>query len=237
MTRRPTEESAPSRLTRRGSLAWLGGVAAAGFGGAALLQEDADAGPAAVATGLVRCVLAPEMTEGPYYLPDHAVRSDIRKGKPGALLDLRTTVLDVSTCKPIKGAAVDIWHCDAAGTYSGFAQEETEGETFLRGVQRTNARGVASFRTVYPGWYPGRTVHIHVSVYLGGNTVHTGQLFFPDALTDIVYRRPPYNRRPGRDPRNTGDSIFRNGGSRSMLKLARKGAGYTATIAMGIQRR
>ena len=63
----------------------------------------------------------------------------------------------------------------------------------MRGIQRTNANGLASFTTIYPGWYPGRTVHIHVRVYLGGNVVHTGQLFFPDALTDAVYRRAPYN--------------------------------------------
>lgn len=149
---------------------------------------------------------------------------------------LRTTVLDVSSCKPIRGAAVDIWHCDAGGTYSGFAQEGTEGRTFMRGIQRTDANGLARFTTVYPGWYEGRTVHVHVRVYLGGSVVHTGQLFFPDALTDAVYRRAPYNRRPGRTTRNATDSIFRNGGSRSMLRLARAGTGYVASIAMGVSR-
>jgi hypothetical protein len=77
-------------------------------------------------------------------------------------------------------------------------------------------------------------VHIHLKVYIGGNTVHTGQLFFPDALTDAVYRRAPYNRRPGRDTRNASDSIYRNGGSRSLLRIARSGKGYVGRITMGV---
>jgi protocatechuate 3,4-dioxygenase beta subunit len=232
----PTE---PGALTRRSSLLRLGGLAGALVGGSAWALDDAgdaEAGPAAVAAGLVTCVLTPEMTEGPYYLPGDKVRKDMREGKPGAPLTVRATVLDVKTCKPIRGAAVDLWHCDAAGTYSGFAREGTEGETFLRGIQRTNAKGVAVLKTIYPGWYPGRTVHIHVQVHVGGNVVHTGQLFFSDKLTDTVYKRAPYNRRPGRTTRNANDSIFVNGGSRSIMKVARSGAGYVGTVTMGVQR-
>jgi protocatechuate 3,4-dioxygenase beta subunit len=176
------------------------------------------------------------MTEGPYYLEGDKVRRDMREGKPGVPLTVRATVLDVSTCKPVKGAAVDLWHCDAAGTYSGFAREGTEGLTFLRGIQRTDRNGVAILKTIYPGWYPGRTVHIHVQVHVGGNVVHTGQLFFPDALTDVVYRRSPYNRRPSRDTRNADDSIFVNGGSRSVLRLSKSAAGYVGRVTMGVQR-
>ncbi len=230
-------------LTRRDSLLGLGGVAAAALGAggvlAALDGDDAEAaasGPAAVASGLVTCVLTPEMTQGPYYLDGDKLRRDIRESRPGTRLDLATTVVDVSTCKPIKGAAVDIWHADAGGTYSGFAQEGTAGDTFMRGIQRTSAKGLAAFTTVYPGWYSGRTVHIHVQVSLGGNVLHTGQLFFPESLTDAVYRRTPYNTRPSRDTRNATDSIFRNGGSKSMLKLAKSGSGYVARITMGISR-
>ena len=98
------------------------------------------------------------------------------------------------------------------------ACRESSGE-FLRGVQRADAKGVAVFRTIYPGWYQGRTVHIHVMVHIGGNVVHTGQLYFPDAVTDAVYRRAPYTRRPSRTTRNAADSIYRNGGRRSTLKL------------------
>ena len=146
-------------LTRRDSLLKAGGIAALALGagvlGREVLETDgaeaAGAGPAAVASGLVTCVLTPEMTEGPYFLEGDKVRRDIREGRPGVPLSLKTTVVDVSSCKPIKGAAVDIWHCDAGGTYSGFAQEGTEDERFLRGIQRTNRNGLATFTTIYPG--------------------------------------------------------------------------------------
>ena len=230
-------------LTRRDSLLGLGGIAAAALGAGGVLGpvdgDDAEAaagGPAAVASGLVTCVLTPEMTAGPFILDGDKVRRDIREGRPGTRLEVATTVVDVSTCKPIRGAAVDVWHCDAGGTYSGFAQEGTEGETFMRGIQRTDRKGVARFTTIYPGWYSGRTVHIHVQVSAGGNVLHTGQLFFPERLTDAVFRRAPYNRRPNRDTRNAADSIFRNGGARSMLKLTRQGSGYVGRITMGISR-
>jgi len=242
MTDDPHERD-EARLTRRDSLLGLGGLAAAALGAGGVLAaldgqeaEAASSGPAAVASGLVTCVLTPEMTEGPYYLDGDKVRRDIREGRPGTRLDLATTVVDVSTCKPINGALVDIWHCDAGGTYSGFAQEGTDGKTFMRGIQRTNKSGVATFVTVYPGWYSGRTVHIHVQVSLGGNVLHTGQLFFPEALTDAVYKRAPYRSRPGRDTRNATDSNFRNGGSKSVLKIAKNGSGYVARMTMGVSR-
>ena len=114
--------------------------------------------------------------------------------------------------------------------------QSTEDLTFLRGIQRTDRNGLAIFKTVYPGWYSGRTVHIHLKAYLGGQTVHTGQLFFPDALTDAVYQRSPYSQRASRDMRNATDSIFRNGGKRSLLKLNKSGSGYIGSISMGVQR-
>ncbi len=225
------------RLSRRDSLVKLGGLlAGAGVVGAWKVGEEASAGPAAVASGLVSCVLAPEQTEGPYYLDDHMVRRNITEGRPGAPLTLRLGVVDVSSCKPIKGAAVDIWHCDAGGVYSGTSGQDTEDDRFLRGIQRTDAKGIAVFRTIYPGWYQGRTVHIHAMVHLGGNVVHTGQLYFADALTDTVYRRSPYSSRPSRTTRNAADSIYRNGGKRSTLKLTKSGSGYLGSITMGVQR-
>jgi len=223
-----------TRISRRDSLLKLGGLLAGATAvGGWKVAEEAGAGPAGVASGVVSCVLAPEQTEGPYYLDDQKLRRDITGGKRGVPLALRLTVVDVSTCRAIRAAAVDVWHCDAAGTYSG-VQGDTG--TFLRGVQRTDGKGFALFRTVYPGWYPGRTVHIHVMVHIGGNVVHTGQLYFPDTLTDTVYRRAPYSSRPGRTTRNAADSIYRNGGRRSTLKLRKSGSGYIASITMGVQR-
>ena len=176
------------------------------------------------------------MTEGPYYVPNEKVRRNITEGRPGTPLLLHLTVVDASTCRPIKGAAVDIWHADAGGVYSGESVENTAGRTFMRGIQRTNAHGLASFQTVYPGWYTGRTVHIHVKVHIGGNVVHTGQLFFHDSLTNAVYRKAPYTRRPNRDTRNATDSIYRNGGRKSLLTMRKHGAGYNGSIVMGVHR-
>jgi protocatechuate 3,4-dioxygenase beta subunit len=224
------------RFTRRGSLVKVGGLLAglAAAGGWKVASSEG-AGPAAVQSGAVACVLTPEQTEGPYYIPKEKVRRNITEGRPGTPLTLRLQVVSASTCKPIKGAAVDVWHADAAGIYSGFGQGAAN-RTFMRGIQRTNAKGIAAFRTVYPGWYMGRTVHIHVKVHLGGRVVHTGQLYFPDALTDVVYMGAPYSSRPGRDTRNATDSVFRNGGRRSMLRVRRSGTGYLGTITMGVHR-
>jgi protocatechuate 3,4-dioxygenase beta subunit len=213
-------------LTRK---AWLGSAALAALGLAGIDARESDA-------AAVSCILTPEQTEGPYYLAAEKLRRNITDGHAGAQMQLRTFVVDATTCRPIKSAAVDVWHADAAGVYSGFGTGASS-RTFMRGVQRTNTKGLAEFRTVYPGWYQGRTVHIHVKVHVGGNVVHTGQLYFSDTLTDAVYRRAPYSSRPNRTTRNADDMIFRSGGSRSMLKVKRRSSGlYVATITMGIRR-
>jgi protocatechuate 3,4-dioxygenase beta subunit len=237
----PMEEwSQADRVTRRGSLARLGALlglfATGGWKIASASGEDAESrgGPAGVASGAVKCVLAPEQTEGPFYIPNERVRRNITEGRLGTPLTLHAVIVDASTCRAIKGAALDIWHCDARGAYSGFGRGAGN-RTFLRGVQRTDAKGAAIFKTIYPGWYPGRTVHIHVKVHLGGNVLHTGQLYFPDALTDAVYRRKPYRSRPGRDTRNASDAVYRNGGKNSMLSVRKNRGGYVATITMGVQ--
>ena len=200
------ENTHESRITRRGSLVKLGGFLAAALatGGAKIdLSEGATdaqegAGPAGVASGTITCVLTPELTEGPYYIADEKLRRNITEGRPGAALTLHLTVVNASTCRPIKGAAVDIWHCDAVGVYSGFGQGAGS-RTFMRGIQKTDAKGIATFDTVYPGWYKGRAVHIHVKVHVGGNVVHTGQLFFPDTLTDTVYKKVAVQHSPQPD--------------------------------------
>ncbi|MDX6511530.1 MAG: hypothetical protein QOE36_1034 [Gaiellaceae bacterium] len=227
------------QLTRRDSLLKAGGLVAGmlGLGAWKLASSDeADgAGPAAVASGAVSCVLAPEQTEGPYYISGEKLRRDVRDGHPGTKLTLKLKVVNASTCKPIKGAVVEIWHCDAAGNYSGFGGGSAS-RTFLRGQQKSDAKGVATFTTIYPGWYQGRTVHIHVKVHLGGSVVHTGQLYFSDTVTDAVFRSSPYAARGSRQVRNADDSIYRNGGKRSQLSLKRSGAAYVGSIAMGVHR-
>ena len=232
-------EAEPTLLTRRDSLLKFGLVAASALGvrsTSSLLADDARAasGPAAIANGLVRCVLTPELSEGPFYVPNERVRHDITERRPGMPLQLKLKVLNASTCRPIRNAAVDIWHCDALGVYSG-AVAGSSGTNFLRGIQRTDAKGVATFKTIYPGWYHGRAVHIHVKVHVRGSVVHTGQLFFPAAVTNAVYRRSPYRRHGTRpDTLNAHDSIFRNGGSKGMLALKKLRTGYLGSIAMGV---
>jgi protocatechuate 3,4-dioxygenase beta subunit len=222
-----------TRISRRRSLAAFGGFLAAAAGWKA--QSSDGAGPAGVASGAVSCVLAPEQTQGPYYVPGAKVRRNITEGRAGTPLTLRATVVDASTCKPIKGASVDVWHADAAGAYSGVGQDV--GKTFMRGIQKTPAGGLATFKTVYPGWYPGRTVHIHVIVHVGGNVVHTGQLYFPDTVTDAAYKKAPYASRGARDVRNANDSVYRNGGKKSLVAIHGDGAGgYVASIVMGVHR-
>jgi protocatechuate 3,4-dioxygenase beta subunit len=223
-----------NRISRRGALAKLGGFAAVAVGGTMWKSDAEGAGPDAVASGLVTCVLTPEQTEGPYYVAGEKVRRNITEGRPGTALTLRLRVVNASNCKPIKNAAVDIWHTDALGVYSGV--QGSPGTTFMRGIQRTDATGLAVFKTVYPGWYMGRTVHIHVKVHIAGNVVHTGQLYFPDTVTDQVYAKAPYASRPNRDTRNAADSIYRNGGSKSVVRLSRSGAGYVAALTMGVHR-
>lgn len=179
------------------------------------------------------CVLMPETTEGPFYLDINKVRADITEGRPGTPLALSLTIVNAATCKPIADAAVDIWHTDALGAYSGV---EGDSGIFMRGTLRSDANGVVAFKTVYPGWYNGRTVHIHTMVHVGGNAVHTGQLFFDDVVTDEAYRVSPYNKRGARDQRNTNDGIYRSGsGAASTLKPIKTGNGYSAAMTMGVQ--
>ena len=252
-----TDDSGDSRssLSRRRALTLLGlaGVALvpgcrSGGSGSGSASAPTTAGSAAspttggsaasasttVAPGPVACVLTPEFTEGPFYLDLDNVRSDITEGRPGAPLELQITVVDVDGCTPIKDAAVDIWHADAGGAYSGF--ESARGETFLRGTQISAADGVVTFRTVYPGWYRGRAVHIHTKVHVSGSEVHTGQLFFDDGFTDTVYAAAPYNTRPERNVRNADDGIFRRANADSaVLDVTRQGNANVAKIVVGVR--
>ena len=178
-------------------------------------------------------MLTPEQTEGPFYVAGEPFRPDIREDRVGVPLEIRFRVQDVTTCKRLTGATVEIWHADAGGTYSGINGART---TFLRGQQTTNAAGGGRFTTIYPGWYPGRTAHIHVKVHVGGSVVHTGQLYFADAITDAVYAQPPYAARGRRDATNASDWIFASGGAQSMLELHEIGRnGYRARITLAVQ--
>jgi protocatechuate 3,4-dioxygenase beta subunit len=156
------------------------------------------------------------------------VRSDIREGRPGAELRLGVRVRDVSAgCKPIRNAVVDVWHCDATGSYS------EPGETFLRGLQVTDNEGTVEFTTLYPGWYPGRTVHIHAKVHIDKRTVLTTQFYFADDFTDRVFSREPYASDTGRDAFNDSDPLYEHD---LELTLSREGDAYLGLITLDVER-
>ncbi len=178
------------------------------------------------------CVLSPEQIEGPFYVAGEPFRSDITEGRPGVPLRLKLRVREATRCRRIKDATVEIWHTDAAGDYSGVNGAST---TFMRGQQTTNGAGRAAFTTIYPGWYPGRTTHIHVKVPVGGSVVHTGQLYFADATSDAVYAVEPYADRGPRGTTNANDGIYASGGAESMLALRRWRGGYSARITLVVQ--
>jgi len=190
------------------------------------------------------CVLTPEQEEGPFYIELAQIRQDIVESRPGVPLALALTVVDSNTCEPIRDVAVDIWHCDALGIYSGEPSEGSEGEAYLRGIQLTDGNGLAEFATIYPGQYPGRTTHIHAKVhiggrqsdgtYSGGHVSHTGQLFTSDPRDAEVFALAPYNGNTAEiTPRNT-DGIFRiQGGSSSVLALTRTGNSLARSGFMG----
>jgi protocatechuate 3,4-dioxygenase beta subunit len=187
------------------------------------------------ATSESQCVLSPEQTEGPYYIDENLIRRDIPEGKDGVALQLRLTVEDASTCKPIRRATVEVWHADATGNYSGFDGAATQ-TTYLRGGQRTNRNGLAIIDTIYPGWYQGRTPHIHLKVHVGGDVVHTGQLFFKTATSEAVYETGAYASRGEPDTTNASDNIYASGGNKSLLRLTkRSGAGYRGAITLGVK--
>ena len=183
----------------------------------------------------VQCVLTPEMTEGPYYLTGEPERRDVTEGKPGTALRLQLTVADATRCLPIPGAVVEIWHADAQGAYSGFG-EGASSRTFLRGSQVADANGVATFDTIYPGWYQGRATHIHMKARQskGASQVHTGQMFFDESLNDAVYEGGAYAR-AGRRTMNAQDGIYRDGGAQSMVVVTKNGDGYVGTMVIGIR--
>ncbi len=184
--------------------------------------------------------LTPQVTQGPYWFDPKLVRSDITEGRPGVPARVRLTVLDQAGA-PIRGARVELWHCDASGLYSGYeGQGEdhhtgTKGQTFLRGAQPTDAAGVAAFRTIWPGWYEGRTPHIHAKVFLDARTVLTCQLFVPDALSEYLYENVPAYKRPHkRDTLNSTDGIALQGGAAMIAAVKEAKDAYEIALTVAV---
>ncbi len=216
---------------RRRTLALLGAA------GAGLLAWPAAARP--------DCIVTPAQTEGPFFIDTGLNRSDIRSEPGGAgasaglplTLSLRVSAVTAGSCAPLPGALVEVWHCDAAGVYSGTSG--ATGKRFLRGYQVTGAGGGVRFLTVYPGWYPGRAIHIHFKVLTrnaAGRTVEfTSQLYFDETVNDSVMSQAPYAARGPRRVRNAEDHLYRNGGRQLTTTPAARDGGHAAAFDIGIR--
>jgi protocatechuate 3,4-dioxygenase beta subunit len=231
-------------LGRRQALALLG------LAGAALTVagQGVAAADTARTTGdcAVDCVAKPEQTEGPYFVDEGLNRSDIRPDpsngsvSAGTVLTLNIGVLriDSSGCAPLKDAVVDLWHCDALGVYSDVAREGTVGRKFLRGYQVTDRAGKVTFVTVLPGWYRGRTIHLHVKVRTTGTDgkpyEFTSQLYFTEEFKAAYLAAAPYASKGLPDTTNAADGIYRVGGDQMLLNPRRLGRRYAADFAIGL---
>ncbi|MFI1029272.1 intradiol ring-cleavage dioxygenase [Streptomyces sp. NPDC020951] len=261
-------------ITRRRALVVTGGTVAAGGLAVAGYQSafadtsteaEASASASATSTSSSCMTLMTSVTEGPYYLDGALVRKDITEGKSGVPLTLRLTVVDATDgCTPVAGAAVEIWHCDAWGYYSGYTTANPGGSapaesedgstandnTYLRGYQVANANGVVKFETIFPGWYTPRTCHIHLKVhtggqkedgtYEGGKVNYTGQLFFPDDAAQEIFTLEPYSQHSGSYTTLDNDMVYDGGGTSSgllTLKPVHKAdpsKGYKGSITLGV---
>ena len=239
-------------VSRREALGMLGAAGAVALTGGRLGAGREPGRPGGVWHAL-DCVVTPEQTEGPYFVDEPLHRADIRV-EPGTnaikeglplRLGINVSRVDGTVCVPLKGAQVDVWQCDALGVYSDVrdfqGRFDTRGEKFLRGYQVTDHAGASEFVTIYPGWYPGRAVHIHFKIRVPDGERRarefTSQLYFDEAITDQVFARSPYSTLGARDTRNERDGIFRGNGSGSqlLLRLRPEAQGYLGTFNVGLR--
>ncbi|MEU6841015.1 intradiol ring-cleavage dioxygenase [Streptomyces sp. NPDC046716] len=282
----PQKPSRTGELTRRQAVvAGSAAVAAVAVGGGVAYARQPGKDGKPVREECYR--LTAETTEGPYYIDADKIRRDVTEDRDGIPLVLRVKVIDSDTCRPLKHAAVDIWHCDALGLYSGYEDasqggpggpggepptgsptdaptgtptgppggggpgktDPTDDKRYLRGTWLTDAHGHVDFRTVFPGWYRGRAVHIHTKVhvggkmtdagYEGGHTCHTGQFFFDETSVLASAEVDPYATNTTERTTLTEDTIYdQSGVGGGLLRLRyRKGAiahGVVASITVGV---
>lgn len=217
-------------ISRRQALAGLGSVSLGALLAACSGDDDDETATPAETTDATEfdsaatCTQTAELTEGPFYFDVDKIRSDIREDREGAELRLGIRVRDAD-CSPLADAVVDVWHCDATGNYSA------EGETYLRGAQVTNRKGVVEFTTIYPGWYPGRTVHIHAKVHIEKQTVLTTQFVFDDEFSAKVFEAEPYASHEGQTTFNANDGLY---SEELELTLSEDGEGYRGLITVDV---
>ena len=234
------DDSHPPPLDRRQVLALLAASSAGltlGCSGGDTPTSPSTTGGSTTSGGTTTsatCAVAPNETVGPFPSLSDLVRSDIREGKPGATLTLRLTVVNTSAnCAPAANLLVDAWQCDAAGNYSSYGSQT--GQTYLRGVQTTNAAGEAAFTTIYPGWYQGRATHIHIEVLRGASSVKVTQIAFPETVNAAVYATGVYASRGPNTTSNARDGIFSDSLTSQVATVTGDPAtGYVATFQVGV---
>jgi protocatechuate 3,4-dioxygenase beta subunit len=194
----------------------------------------------------------PQQTEGPYFVEGMPKRSDIRSDPSDGLVQqgiplrliLHVYDVDNGSCVPLNGSRVDIWHANSQGVYSGVSDQSTTGKKFLRGYQVTDDNGTVRFITIYPGWYQGRAIHIHVKVHtiegLEKTLEWTSQFYFNNSINAQVHTQPPYSNHGPPDMTNEQDGIYTgasidglvhsNSGKYLMLNLTKDGQSYLGTF-------
>ena len=184
------------------------------------------------------CIPTQSIEEGPYYLSNTPTRSDVTDGQVGKPLSFTFKVLDTA-CKPVKGARIDIWYANAQGVYSGVASRGDDlgagknSGNFLRGTQLTDAKGVAVFKGIYPGWYAARTIHVHQKIWVGGKEVLTTQTYFTDKQNAAVMSTAPYNTRGSQKVTNQNDMVLNRGNidlNKALMKLSGSKAAFSFVV-------
>lgn len=233
-------------LTRRQTIVGLGVASAA-----LLSRQPASARmPASRLARALRgessCLTTRQTAEGPFYIDGEFERSDIIEDRRGIVLDLVLDLVEVGSCAALVGGRIDIWHSDADGCFSGFQGQgddrtrSTVGQTFLRGMQTTNAAGRVRFKTIFPGWYSGRAPHVHFKVHAEDRVACVGQIYFPDDISRFVFATvPPYrDRKRRRDTYNSEDQVMRTtgGSQRAVSKVRAASDRLIASTTIGISR-
>ncbi|MGW4801957.1 hypothetical protein [Nonomuraea sp. MG754425] len=244
------------RVSRRRMITGIGSIGLGGLftaGAHAAADPDTLAKADALFAKARTCDLTPSTKQGPYYFATEAFRSDIREDRAGVRLRLALKVQDSRSCRPLPGAVVEIWHCDAAGLYSGAETESrevlssgdkvqiragtqftdlkpTDRKRYLRGAQTSDADGIVRFTTIWPGWYPGRTVHVHVLVVVDGSRALCTELMFDEKYNREVLAKPQYQgHEQPRDTFNHNDPIHESG---MLAHVTEDGDGYLAVVVL-----
>jgi protocatechuate 3,4-dioxygenase beta subunit len=233
-----TQEVDVAKMGRRealGAMSAAGAAIALGCSGDPITSPSSTSAAVATATGTsASCAATPSETIGPFPSLVDLVRGDVREGKAGTTLRLKISVVNANhACAPVANAGVEIWQCDAAGNYSQYGTQARE--TYLRGIQTTDASGDVSFTTIYPGWYQGRATHIHVEVTMGGRSVKATQMAFDEAVSRAVYATGVYASRGANPTSNLADGIFSDSLSAELVTpTGDVVGGYSATFRVAV---